>query len=124
MRDTTTLSGGRSGMSSSATLIATVARSAAIASSAPGSGIHSRSEGSRGRKRRFRQGMKARPQSAPSVIIAIGMNRSRLEFGRGVPVSPQRVRKRPAILISARARFPAGSLRREVSSITSMSNSG
>jgi hypothetical protein len=48
--------------------------------------------------------MKARPHSAPSVMIAVGMNRSMLEFGRGVPVRPQRVRNRPAIFNSARAR--------------------
>ena len=93
---TTTLSGGRSGMSSSATVIATVPKSAAICSSAPGSAAHSRPNGSRGRKCRFCQGTKARPHSAPSVMMAAGMNRSWLEFGRGVPVRPQRVRKRPA----------------------------
>ncbi len=83
-------------MSSSATVIATVPKSAAICSSAPGSATHSRPNGSRGRKCRFCQGTKARPHSAPSVMMAAGMKRSRLEFGRGVPVRPQRVRKRPA----------------------------
>ena len=73
---TTTLSGGRSGMSSSATVIATVPKSAAICSSAPGSAAHSRPNGSRGRKCRFCQGTKARPHSAPSVMMAAGMNRS------------------------------------------------
>ena len=121
---TTTLSGGRSGMSSSATVIATVPKSAAICSSAPGSAAHSRPNGSRGRKCRFCQGTKARPHSAPSVMMAAGMNRSWLEFGRGVPVRPQRVRKRPATFRRARARLPLGSLRREVSSIISTSNSG
>ena len=85
-------------MSASATVIATVPNSAAICSSAPGRATHSRSNGSRGRKCRFCQGTKARPQSAPSVMIAAGMNRSMAEFGRGVPVRPQRVRKRPATL--------------------------
>ena len=111
-------------MSSSATIIATVPKSAAICSSAPGRAIHSRPNGSRGRKCRFCQGTKARPQSAPSVMTAAGMNRSMLEFGRGVPVRPQRVLKRPATFRRARARLPLGSLRREVSSITSMSKIG
>ena len=63
----------------------------------PGRAAHSRPNGSRGRKCRFRQGTKARPHSAPSVMMAAGMKRSWLEFGRGVPVKPQRVRNRPAI---------------------------
>ena len=71
---TTMLSGGRSGMSSSATVIATVPKSAAICSSAPGSAAHSRPNGSHGRKCRRCQGTKARPHSAPSVMMAVGMN--------------------------------------------------
>ena len=105
-------------MSASATVIATVPKSAAIRASAPGRAAHSRPNGSRGRKCRFRQGTKARPHSAPAVMIAAGMKRSWLEFGRGVPVKPQRVRNRPAIFASARARLPLGSLKRDVSSIT------
>ena len=107
---TTMLSGGRSGMSSSATVIATVPKSAAICSSAPGSAAHSRPNGSHGRKCRRCQGTKARPHSAPSVMMAAGMNRSWLEFGRGVPVRPQRVRKRPATFRRPRARLPLGIL--------------
>ena len=118
------LSGGKSGMSSSATVIAMVPKSAAILSSAPGSATHSRPNGSRGRKCCFCHGHEgAAPQRA------VGDDRGRheqvlAELGRGVPVRPQRVRKRPATFRSARARLPLGSLRREVSSITSMSNSG
>jgi hypothetical protein len=42
-------------------------------------------------------------------MMAAGMKRSRLEFGRGVPVRPQRVRNRPETFSRARARLPVGS---------------
>ena len=54
--------------------------------------------------------MKARPQSAPSVMIAAGMNRSIAEFGRGVPVKPQRVLKRPATFKQGAGALAAGVL--------------
>jgi len=57
-------------------------------------------------------------------MTAAGMNKSMLEFGRGVPVRPQRDRKRPAMRNRARARLPYGSLSRDVSSMISTSNSG